>query len=116
MDIIHRPSSGSRREALARLRTLTAGVAVTGIAATAGFGFMAASGTHGTSNESPTSAGGTASGRGTGSNRNAAPTPAPQPATEPQAGDGFQLPLFNSGNQAPAAGSGRSHATTGGSG
>lgn len=115
MDMNDRPSPGSRREALARLRTLTAGVAVTGIAATAGFAFVAASGTHGTSSQTLTSANGTSRSRGTSSDPRAATTPGRQPATDQATGDGFQLPFFGNGAQAPTVGSGRSHVTTGGS-
>lgn len=115
MDMNDRPSPGSRREALGRLRTLTAGVAVAGIAATAGFGFVAASETNGSSGRRLASSSGTSRDQGARSGQGAATAPDRQPATDPQAGDGFQIPFFGNGAQAPTLGSGRSHVTTGAS-
>jgi hypothetical protein len=111
----HRPSPGSRREALGRLRALTTGVAVTGIAATAGFGFVAAVGNSGTSSQTLASSdqgNGAGSGGGSGGVQQ---VPIQQPAANPQSGNGlFGSGLFGSG-QTQTRGSGRNHATTGGS-
>lgn len=101
----HRPSPGSRREALDRLRALTTGVAVTGIAATAGFGFVAAVGNSGTSSQTLAS-----SDQGNGGSPGVQQVPIQQPVANPQTGNGF----FGSG-QTQTRGSGRNHVTSGGS-
>jgi hypothetical protein len=108
MDTI-RHSARRRFDALARLRTLTAGVAVTGIAATAGFGLAAAGGYRGTSDQGVVSAAGTTRDQGTTS------APAATPVPFDQQGGTFQVPFFGTGGQAPSRSRSSGHASTGGS-
>jgi len=58
MDKYDRPASAERGDSLLRLRTVTTAVAVAGVAATVGFGFVAAGGYRGTdtSNDGSTTA------------------------------------------------------------
>jgi hypothetical protein len=108
MDMNDRPSPGTRGDSLLRLRTVTTGVAIAGVAATVGFGFAAASSYRGTSTSGQTSG--------------AAATPVPfqQQQVAPQ-GNGFTAPAQGNGVQPPVQpptqGNGRpSHVTSGGSG
>ena len=103
-----RHSARRRYDALARLRTLTTGVAVTGIAATVGFGFAAAGGYRGATDQQ--AAGNTTTSQGT--------TVAPQQQIVPfdqQANGGFQPFQGNNGFQAPTRTRGSGHASSGGS-
>jgi hypothetical protein len=109
MDTSFRHSTRRRYDALARLRTLTAGVAVTGIAATAAFGVAAASGFRGTSDQQVVSAGGVTNSSGSSN------LPAATPAPFDQQGGTFQVPFFGSGIQAPSRSRGSGHVSTGGS-
>ncbi|HEY5435979.1 MAG TPA: hypothetical protein VIK13_12160 [Candidatus Limnocylindrales bacterium] len=100
MDMYDRPSPAARGDALLRLRTVTTGVAIAGIAGIAGFGIAAASGYRGTST----------------SGANATPVPFQQQQVIPN-DDGFTAPAPNTGVQPPTQSNGRhSHTTSGGSG
>lgn len=105
MDPYDRPSPAARGDALIRLRTVTTGVAIAGVAATAGFGFAAASGFRGTS--TPVQTPGAA----------ATPVPVEQQQAVPN-DDGFTAPtpVPFVGVQPPTQGNGRSHVSSGGSG
>ncbi len=116
MDIFT-PSPERRRVASARLRNLTAGVAVAGVAATAGFAVLASHGFTGTANAS-TSGGASSSGSSLPDRQNdlqrsdgAAPR---SDFGGFQPGSGFQQGS-NNGIQLPFAAGGPGHATTGGS-
>ena len=103
-----RHSARRRYDALTRLRTLTAGVAVTGIAATVGFGVAAASGYRGTTDQQ--AVGSTTTNQGT--------TVAPQQQIVPfdqQVNGGFQPFQGGNGFQAPTRTRGSGHVSTGGS-
>jgi len=121
MDIltpIPEPSPERRRVASSRLRNLTAGVAVAGVAATAGFAVLASNGFTGTAN-APTSGGASSSGssllpdRQNDLQRSDGDAPRSdfggfQPSSGFQSGS-------NNGIQLPFAAGGPGHATTGGS-
>jgi hypothetical protein len=107
MDFHDRPSPAARGDSLMRLRTVTTGVAVAGVAATVGFGFAAAGGYRGT----------TTSGAVSGA---ATPVPVEQQQVAPN-GNGFTAPAQGNGVQPPVqpptqSNSRHSHTTTGGSG
>ncbi len=122
MDTHDRPSPRRRSEAIERLRTVTAGVAVAGIAATAGFGFAAANGYRGASNQGVTTAGAGTGGTTTVPDANQAP----QVPQNQRSGSGARssngsvgpsrTPQPIGGVQPPSRGSGSSHVSTGGSG
>src|SRR5450759_4704176 len=82
MDMYDRPSPAARGDALLRLRTVTTGVAIAGIAGIAGFGIAAASGYRGTSTAGHTSG------------ANATPVPFQQQQVIPN-DDGFTAPAPN---------------------
>ena len=104
MDMYDRPSPAARGDALLRLRTVTTGVAIAGIAGIAGFGIAAASGYRGTSTAGHTSG------------ANATPVPFQQQQVAPN-GNGFTAPAPNAGVQPPTQSNGRhSHVSSGGSG
>lgn len=105
MDPYNRPSPAVRGDALIRLRTVTTGVAIAGVAATAGFGFAAASGFRGTSTPVQTPG------------ATATPVPFQQQQVAPN-DDGFTAPVPAPvfGVQPPTQGNGRSHVSSGGSG
>ncbi len=118
MDIHDQSSAAARGDALIRLRTVTAGVAVVAVAATAGLGFAAASGYRGTTPATDPSL------------PSATQAPADQPASgtggSSSGGQPQQLAPQDGGFSAPAPGTllqppsrtngGRGgHATTGGS-
>ena len=118
MDIQDQPSATGRGDALVRLRTVTAGVAVVAVAATAGFGFAAASGFRGTtpaddsSIPSATQAPADRPASGTGGS-----TSGGQPQQLAPQDDGLSAPAPGTFVQPPSrANGGRGgHATTGGS-
>jgi hypothetical protein len=119
MDMNDRPSPASRGDSLLRLRTVTAGVAIAGVAATVGFGFVAANGYRGTSGPGTDTSGTGTSGTGaSGEVPGAAATPIPfQPQQVTPQDNGFGAPAPGIGLQPPTQSSGRpGHATTGGSG
>jgi hypothetical protein len=127
MDMNDRPTPVKRSDSLLRLRTVTAGVAVAGVAATVGFGFAAAGGYRGTSGtgaDAPVDAGA----QDTTSGADATPIPfqrqAPvdtgtSPGTQPQQvapqdnGSGATTP--GTVVQPPTRSSRRGHASTGSS-
>jgi len=127
MDMNDRPTPVKRSDSLLRLRTVTTGVAIAGVAATVGFGFAAASGYRGTSGtgaDAPVDAGTQDSASGA----DATPIPFQQQApadngtssgSQPQQvapgdnGSGAAAP--GSGVQPPTRSSRRGHASTGGS-
>jgi len=102
--------AGRRSRAIERLRTTTTGVAVAGVAGTAAFGLLAAatwSGTPGATGAADVNTGPSAAddvGRGSSG------ATAPEPTID--VGDQGQAPIQL---QPTRPGSGRSHATTGGS-
>ncbi len=120
MQTYDRPSPRKRQEALERLRSLTTGVVVAGIAATAGFGFAAANGYTGTGSQGVTTAGGTVGSQNTTVTQGTtvAPNVNPAPFNDGQFGSGFQAPQTQpgAGIQVPTFGRGSGHASTGGSG
>jgi hypothetical protein len=126
METRYRPSSRQRHEALERLRSITAGVAVAGIAATAGFGFVAANGYRGTSSQGVTTAGLGTDTQGL----NSVPGTNQVPFTPQDPNSGVQAPSTNSGAQPvqpvnpfnpfagiqqPTRSQGQSHVSSGGS-
>ena len=103
-----RHSARRRYDALTRLRTLTTGIAVTGIAATVGFGFAAAGGYRGTADQQ--AAGSSTTDQGA--------TVAPRQEVVPfddQQNGGFQPFQDNNAFQAPTRTRGSGHVSTGGS-
>ena len=106
-----RHSARRRYDALTRLRTLTTGIAVTGIAATVGFGFAAAGGYRGASDQR--AAGSSTSDQGT----TVAPRQEVVPFDDQQNGgfQPFQPFQGNNGFQAPTRTRGSGHVSTGGS-
>ena len=126
MDMNDRPTPVKRSDSLLRLRTVTTGVALAGVAATVGFGFAAASGyrgSTGTGADAPVDAGTQDSTFGT----NTTPIPFQQAPDDNGSSSGSQLqqaaPQDNGsgatapGNavQPPTRSSRRSHAATGSS-
>ena len=104
MDMYDRPTPAARGDALLRLRAVTTGVVIAGIAGIAGFGIAAASGYRGTSTA--------------GQAPGAASTPVPfqQQQVAPN-DDGFTAPVPAPIVLPPTQGNGRhSHVTSGGSG
>ena len=105
-----RPHVQRRRFAMSRLRSLTTGAAIAGLAGVAGFGIVAAASWSGDPNASSSSSGGsTTSGTGssgTGSAGQGSPHATPIPVTPPQ-GAGTTPRVQR--------GTGSGHAATGGS-
>jgi hypothetical protein len=113
MDLESRPTPRLRDRAVDRLNHLTTGTAVIGVLATAGIATIAAATTHapGASTVSSTSSGGT-------SDDSLAPGTEPEDdTTRPPTSGGLQAPAAGGQGTAPqpVRGSGRSHASTGGS-
>jgi hypothetical protein len=102
--------AGRRSRAIDRLRTTTTGVAVAGVAGTAAFALLAAATWSGT--PGATSAADVGSGQGPSGNagQGSSGATAPEPTADP--GDAGRAPIRV---QPARPGSGRSHATTGGS-
>jgi hypothetical protein len=115
MDFDPRLTPRLRDRALTRLNDLTTGAAVLGVVATAGLGTVAALTTHApgaSAASSTTSAGDDPIGEGTAPREDTTTAPS---TTDDSRSRIFQLPSTGGTIQPPTRGSGRSHASTGGS-